>query len=52
MLLIATLVKTGEAPVVETAAIPAAAFVTPLKPGDVLTVFLVIYSYVSQSFGS
>jgi protein SCO1/2 len=32
---IATLVKTGEAPVVETAAIPAAAFVTPLKPGDV-----------------
>jgi protein SCO1/2 len=32
---IATLVKTGAAPVVETAAIPAAAFVTPLKPGDV-----------------
>jgi protein SCO1/2 len=32
---IATLVKTGVAPVVETAAIPAAAFVTPLKPGDV-----------------
>jgi protein SCO1 len=31
---LASLEKTGEAPVTETATIPAAAFVTPLEPGD------------------
>jgi protein SCO1/2 len=31
---ISSLVKTGEAPLAETAAIPAASFVTPLTPGD------------------
>ena len=31
---ISTLDKTGEAPLIETATIPAASFVTPLKPGD------------------
>ena len=31
---IASLVKTGEAPLAETATMPAASFVTPLKPGD------------------